>query len=313
MSGMRKASDEHELAGPRAEIDPGSRSNAARFASWAGVSTAVLAVASMVTGVTTPPRSGPYCEAGCVAYPYTAAAEFVPRDYLWMYPTLLMVLAFVTLAGGLHDLVPGARRVFSRAGLSLSLMGASLLVVDYALQLTVMQPALLTGELEGVSPLSQYNPHGVFIGVENVGYALLAGAFAFLGVALATSRSTLLRVAAWVLRLGAVLTLLDLIVSAVVYRSGLDYRFEVIALLVTWLVLVATGVLVPVALRRDARWTPPRCRTNERNHLAQPGSSTRRRAKPGLSSVAPPTEPSYHSACPHRTRFNSGAHPSRDV
>src|SRR6478672_3351937 len=106
MSGMRKASDEHELAGPRAEIDPGSRSNAARFASWAGVSTAVLAVASMVTGVTTPPRSGPYCEAGCVAYPYTAAAEFVPRDYLWMYPTLLMVLAFVTLAGGLHDLVP---------------------------------------------------------------------------------------------------------------------------------------------------------------------------------------------------------------
>ena len=91
----------------------------------------------------------------------------------------------------------------------------------------------------------------MFIGVENVGYALFAGAFAFLGVALATSRSTLLRVAAWVLRLGAVLTLLDLIVSAVVYRSGLDYRFEVIALVVTWLVLVATGVLVAVALRRE--------------------------------------------------------------
>jgi hypothetical protein len=68
-SGTRKASDEHELAGPRAEIDPGGQSNAARFASWAGVSTAVLAVASMVTGVTTPARSGPYCEDGCVAYP----------------------------------------------------------------------------------------------------------------------------------------------------------------------------------------------------------------------------------------------------
>jgi hypothetical protein len=79
----------------------------------------------------------------------------------------------------------------------------------------------------------------------------------------------------------------------------------VVALVVTWLVLVATGVLVRVALRRDARWTPPRCRTDERNHLAQPGSSTRRRAKPGLSSVAAPTEPSYHPACPHRTRFNA--------
>jgi hypothetical protein len=102
-----------------------------------------------------------------------------------------------------------------------------------------------------VSPLSQYNPHGVFIGVENVGYALFAGAFALLGVALATSRSRLLRVAAWVVRVGAVLTLLDLVISAVVYRSGLDYRFEVIALLITWLVLVATGVLVAVALRRQ--------------------------------------------------------------
>ena len=251
MSGMWKASDEHEFAGCRADIDRGDRTNAARFTSWAAASTAILAVASMVTGVTTPPRSGPYCEAGCVAYPYTAAAEFVPRDYLWMYPTLLMVMAFVTLATGVHDLVPGPRRVFSRAGLSMSLMGATLLVVDYALQLTVMQPALLTGQLEGVSPLSQYNPHGVFIGVENVGYALFAGAFGFLGVALASSRSTLLRAAAWVLRVGAVLTLLDLILSAVVYRSGLDYRFEVIALVVTWLVLVATGVLVAVALRRE--------------------------------------------------------------
>lgn len=53
-------------------------------------------------------------------------------------------------------------------------MGASFLV-DYALQLTVMQPALLPSQLER---LSQHNPHGAFIGVENVGYALLAGAFA---------------------------------------------------------------------------------------------------------------------------------------
>jgi hypothetical protein len=85
-----------------------------------------------------------------------------------------------------------------------------------------MQPALLTGQLEGVSPLSQYNHHGVFIGLENVGYALLAGAFGFLGEH-GDQWSTLLRATAWVLRVGAVLTLLDLVVSAVVYRSDLDY------------------------------------------------------------------------------------------
>ena len=135
---MRQASDDPEFAVTclRSTLD---RATAARFTSWQ-VSTAVLAVASMVIGVATPPR------------PVRTAKPAVS-------PPL------------------GPRRVFSRAGLPLSLMGASFLV-DYTLQLTVMQPALLTGQLEGLSPLSQYNPHGVFIGVENVGYALLAGAFA---------------------------------------------------------------------------------------------------------------------------------------
>ena len=77
-------------------------------------------------------------------------------------------------------------------------MATALLVVDYALQLTVMQPAFLTGQLEGLSALSQYNPHGVFIGVENAGYALLAAAFVVFGIELRRSGSTLLRVTAWV-------------------------------------------------------------------------------------------------------------------
>ncbi|MGZ4475348.1 MAG: hypothetical protein ACXVWW_06555, partial [Nocardioides sp.] len=53
--------------------------------------TAVSAVVSLAVGVTTPARSGPYCRSGCVGYPYTDAAAFVPRDYLWMYPALAMV------------------------------------------------------------------------------------------------------------------------------------------------------------------------------------------------------------------------------
>ena len=155
---MQQASDEPEFAGRLPEIDNGDRTTAAP-------------VHLLGRGVDRRSRGRldghrcqhssaiwPYCKAGCVAHPYTAAAEFVPRDYLWRYPALLLVLAFVTLAGGLHDLVPGHRRAFIRAGLSMSVMGASLLVVDYALQLTVMQPALLTDQLEGVSPLSQYNP-----------------------------------------------------------------------------------------------------------------------------------------------------------
>jgi len=50
--------------------------------------------------------------------------------------------------------------------------GCSDLVVDYASQLSFIQPALLLGEAVELSSWTQYNPHGVFIAFENVGYLL---------------------------------------------------------------------------------------------------------------------------------------------
>jgi hypothetical protein len=103
--------------------------------------------------------------------PYTGAARYVPRDCLWMYP-------------------------------------GTLLVADYGIQLTVMQPSLLRGETEGLSPLSQYNPHGVW----------------------------LRRAVRWIFLGGGILIVAALAVLAVAYRADLEYRFEVTGLAIAWLV-----------------------------------------------------------------------------
>jgi hypothetical protein len=49
---------------------------------------------------------------------------------------------------------------------------------------------------------------------------------------------------------GGALTLVALVAYALVYRSALDYRFEVTAIALTWLTLGASAVLVAVDLRR---------------------------------------------------------------
>jgi hypothetical protein len=67
-------------------------------------------------------------------------------------------------------------RLLSRIGVAFTIMGVAILVVDYASQLTFIQPALVLGETEGL-PWTQYNPHGIFIALENVGYVLLNLAF----------------------------------------------------------------------------------------------------------------------------------------
>ncbi len=133
-------------------------------------------------------------------------------------------------------------------------MGVGALVVDYAVQLTVVQPGLLSGETEGLSPLTQYNPHGLFISLENVGYATLGAALVFLGAAVLTVSSRLGRLVSWLFVVGGGATLVVLILFGAIYRARLDYRFEVVALGTIWLVLIVGGALLAVVF---ARGRPP--------------------------------------------------------
>ncbi|MBO3751117.1 hypothetical protein J5X84_34020 [Streptosporangiaceae bacterium NEAU-GS5] len=53
-----------------------------RATRWVALATAIAAIVSLAVAITTPAHSGPNCRNGCVTYPYTDAAAFVPRDYL---------------------------------------------------------------------------------------------------------------------------------------------------------------------------------------------------------------------------------------
>lgn len=224
-----------------------------RFCAWLAGLMSLVATISLAVGVTTPVRSGPNCRNGCVPYPYTDAAAYVPRDYLWMYPAILTAVSFVVLAVCLTEWVPANRRWLGRAGTCPAGMGACALVVDYALQLTVVQPGLQSGETAGLSPLTQYNPHGLFIGLENAGYAILGAALVFLGAAIRTVASRRGRLVSWLFTLGGGATLVVLILFGAIYRARLDYRFEVVALGTIWLVLIASGALLAIMFAHDRR------------------------------------------------------------
>jgi hypothetical protein len=222
-----------------------------RLILWVAISTAVMAAVSLAMAVTTLPRSGPYCQSDCVGYPYIDAAEFVPRDYLWIYPALVLWLLVIVLVQCIHSQVDPDLRVLSGIAVTFSAIGVGTLIVDYAVQLTFIQPALLLGETEGIAPWSQYNPYGIFIALENVGYVLLNLAFLALGLALIRRPARLWRVVAWIFTIAGALTLALLLFYSALYGFRLDYRFEVTAILITWLVLIATPVLLSIALVRS--------------------------------------------------------------
>jgi hypothetical protein len=223
-----------------------------RLSLWVAILTALMAVVSLTMAVTTPPRSGPYCQSGCVGYPYTDAAAYVPSDYLWMYPAIALSLLALVFVECVHHQLSASRELLSRIGVAFTIIGVAILVVDYASQLTFIQPALLLGETEGLSPWSQYNPHGIFIALENVGYVLLNLAFLFIGIAIVRMPTRLWRAAGWVFAGGGALTFVMLVFYSASYRVRLDYRFEVTAIAITWLVLIVAPVLLAIAfLRRE--------------------------------------------------------------
>jgi hypothetical protein len=102
-----------------------------RIGFWAAILTAALAAVSFGVAVTTPPRTGPFAAPGsAIPFPYSAAAKFVPRDFLWMYPALLMMLAFLVLAVCVREHAVADRKVVGTIGLCLAVASFTIIAVD---------------------------------------------------------------------------------------------------------------------------------------------------------------------------------------
>jgi hypothetical protein len=222
-----------------------------RFGFWVALLTSILGLVALGIAVSTTPRAGPFCPSECLAYPYSGAVAFVPRDFLWMYPATMMLLTFVVVTIVVLAHTGPGQRLWAMIGVAFSLLAAAVLVVDYGMQLMVVQPSLLSGETDGVALVSQYNPHGVFIALENVGYVSLALAFIFLS-RVVTERGWIVGILRWLLLIAGATTLAALVVMTWWFGMDLGYRFEVVAISITWIAVIVSSALWAVWLRRPS-------------------------------------------------------------
>lgn len=219
---------------------------------YAAVVTTVATIVTFGLAMTAIPISGANCPGDCVSYPYLDTVAQYPKDFLWMLPAMLVVLGYVTLMVSLHGYVARPKRVFAQVGLSFSILAAGILLVDYYLQFFVVPMSLMQAETEGLALLIQYNPHGVFLALEEVGYLVMGLSFLFVGMALSNA-SRLEAAARWIFVAGFVLVVLSLAGISIGYGLEKLDRFEVLALSIDWLVLIVNGVLLGILFRRRLR------------------------------------------------------------
>lgn len=215
---------------------------------YSAIFTSAVTLITFGISILTPPLSGPFCSGPCFEYPYTDVIARFPRDYLWMYPAMLLMLLFVALLVCIHHYAPERKRIFSQLGLVFGVIAAAILLIDYFVQISVIQPSLVNGETDGIPLLTQYNPHGVFIALEEVGYLLMS--VALFSTAMVFSGNKLENAIRWSLLIGFILTICSLIIISVVYGIHREYRFEVAVITINWIVLIITGILLSVLFKR---------------------------------------------------------------
>jgi hypothetical protein len=227
-----------------------AKADANRLGYYISLIMTLLAIVTFGIAICTPPVSGPFCKGSCIAYPFTDIIARFPGDYIWMYSALLMLAFFLLFIVCIHQYAPENKKIYSLIGLSFSIASAFVLMSDYFVQVSVVQASLVNGEREGIAILTQYNPHGIFIALEEIGYIMMS--FAFISLVPVFSGTGILKGAIrWIFIISFFLIIITFILISLKYGIKREYRFEVTAISIDWMALITSGILVSILFRRE--------------------------------------------------------------
>lgn len=217
--------------------------NIAKTGFYISVFTVIITFITFGIAIFTPPLSGPFCIGGCFKYPYSEIAGRFPRDYYWMYPAMLMAFSYLILMINIHHFASGGKKLFSSIGVAFAIMATLILSVDYFIQISVIQPSILAGETEGIALLTQFNPHGIFIVLEELGFLLMSISF-FALFPVFYGKTNLEKAIKITVIGGFVLAVIAFVLISVKHGINREYRFEVAIISIVWIEVIVLGILL---------------------------------------------------------------------
>ncbi|MHC1782444.1 MAG: hypothetical protein AB9891_06740 [Anaerolineaceae bacterium] len=217
------------------------------YSSWS------LAILTMITfgfAMMAVPPAGPYCPGNCMDYPYPDILSYYPRDYYWLYLAVFQLCVFLIFMIANHFTAPAEKKIFSFISVAFAIISTTVLLGDYFLQFSVVPISVMKGQTEGIAILTQYNGHSIFIVLEELGFTMMSLAFLFLAPVF-SMKNRLERTVRWILCLPFVVNIIAFIVYSIQFGLNRDYRFEVAAITINWLVTILIGILIGVFFKRE--------------------------------------------------------------
>ncbi|MBK8808850.1 MAG: hypothetical protein IPO21_20315 [Bacteroidales bacterium] len=215
----------------------------------------LLSIITIITfgfAMTAIPPAGSYCPANCMTYPFPDILLYYPRDYYWMYLAIFQLFVFVIFGVTNHFVAQIKHKLFSFLSVVFTVISATVLLITYFTQFSVVPISVMKGETEGIALLTQYNEHGLFIAMEELGYIAMSIALFFLAFAFSkdTKKERIIRV---ILIIQFILTIAAFIYYSVMLGLERGYQFEVATITINWLAIIIVGFLIGSHYKKQAK------------------------------------------------------------
>ncbi len=223
--------------------------NISRMGFYTSIFLTVITLITFGFAATAIPISGVNCPGDCIEYPYLDTISQFPKDYLWMFLATLLILTYLIFIVSVHSFASRKNKIFSRVSLTFTIISSVVLLSCYFIQFSVIPASLMNGETEGITLLTQYNPHGVFVALEELGYLMMSFSFLFIAPVF-TSNNRIEYSIRWIFIIAFIMTIIAFALVTIKYGIVRKDRFEVMVISIDWLVLMTNGILTSIVFKR---------------------------------------------------------------
>ncbi len=226
--------------------------NVIRIGYYSSIFLTVITLITLGFAMTAIPPSGPNCPGNCMEYPFLDSLTYYPRDYYWMYIAIIQLVTFMIFMISIHFITPPEKKIYSFIGISFSMIATIVLLADYFIQFAVVPISFMKGETDGIGLLSQYNGHGIFIAMEELGFIMMSLSFLFVAPVF-SMQIRLEKAIRWLLIIPFIGTIIAFIFYTIKYGLDRNYRFEVATITINWLILIVISILIGVFFKRKMK------------------------------------------------------------
>jgi hypothetical protein len=216
-----------------------------KFGFFSSLSLTLLTITTWGLAMMAIPPAGPYCPGDCMSYPFSDILLYYPRDYYWMYLAIFQLFAYLIFIVSNHFITPIENKLFSLISVVFALISTTVLLITYFVQFSVVPMSMMKGETDGIALITQYNGHGTFIAMEELGYIAMSISFLFLAF-IFSMKNRLEKAIRLIFIFSFLVTVLSFIFYSVKFGNDRSYRFEVATITINFIATITAGILITI-------------------------------------------------------------------